>query len=197
MPSRIGWKTAIARSGRGNTSDPGIAFRRGSLHHRGYRALRLHPCRRPGGFDLTRFPAIRAWLARVADEQGISRCTGSRSLPQRNECWNAKAFGLSPRKRRASYTAAAPIRVQTPLPSSGVIRGTLLKRSLFRLPCASALHLQGSTPPANRTLGTEHRTVAIAEFIASVALALSTLIAATVGLGRSCASGCGQQRDRQ
>ena len=38
----------------------------------------------------------------------------------------------------------------------------------------------GFTPPANRTLGTEHRTVAIAEFIASVALALSTLIAATV-----------------
>ena len=36
--------------------------------------------------------------------------------------------------------------------------------------------------PANRTLGTEHRTVAIAEFIASVALALSTLIAATVVL---------------
>ena len=25
-------------------------FVRGSLHHRGYRALRLHPCRRPGGF---------------------------------------------------------------------------------------------------------------------------------------------------
>ena len=38
----------------------------------------------------------------------------------------------------------------------------------------------GFTPPANRKLGTEHRTVAIAEFIASIALALCTLIAATV-----------------
>src|SRR5215510_481314 len=38
----------------------------------------------------------------------------------------------------------------------------------------------GFTPPANRTLGTERRTVAIVEFIASIALVLSTLIAATV-----------------
>jgi hypothetical protein len=35
-------------------------------------------------------------------------------------------------------------------------------------------------PPANRKLGTEHRTVTIAEFIASVVLVLSTIIAATV-----------------
>jgi len=38
----------------------------------------------------------------------------------------------------------------------------------------------GFTPLGNRQLGVEHRTVAIAEFIASFALLLSTLIAATV-----------------
>lgn len=44
----------------------------------------------------------------------------------------------------------------------------------------------GFTPPANRTLGTEHRTVAIAEFIASVALALSTLTTVvSVGIARA------------
>jgi hypothetical protein len=38
----------------------------------------------------------------------------------------------------------------------------------------------GFNPPANRKLGTEHRTVAIAELVASIVLVLSTLIAATV-----------------
>jgi hypothetical protein len=39
---------------------------------------------------------------------------------------------------------------------------------------------EGFTPPGNRTLGTEHRAVATAEFIASIGLALCTLVAATV-----------------
>ena len=38
----------------------------------------------------------------------------------------------------------------------------------------------GFAPPANRALGSEHRTVAVAELVASLALALCTLIAATV-----------------
>lgn len=38
----------------------------------------------------------------------------------------------------------------------------------------------GFMPPANRTLGSEHRTVVLAELVASLALALSTLVAATV-----------------
>ena len=46
----------------------------------------------------------------------------------------------------------------------------------MRKPIGSA----GFTPPAHRKLGTEHRTAAIAEFIASIGLALCTLIAATV-----------------
>jgi hypothetical protein len=39
---------------------------------------------------------------------------------------------------------------------------------------------EGFTPPGNRTLGTEHRAVATAEFIASIGLALCALVAATV-----------------
>lgn len=51
-------------------------------------------------------------------------------------------------------------------------------------------HIQsaGFTPPANRVLGSEHRTVAVAELVTSLALALSTLIAATavsVGIARA------------
>jgi hypothetical protein len=38
----------------------------------------------------------------------------------------------------------------------------------------------GFAPPAHRRLGSEHRTVALAELVASLALAASTLIAATV-----------------
>ncbi|HEY6023262.1 MAG TPA: hypothetical protein VIV34_03690 [Pseudolabrys sp.] len=43
-------------------------------------------------------------------------------------------------------------------------------------------HIQsaGFMPPSQRVLGRERRTVAIAELVASLALALSTLIAATV-----------------
>jgi heme/copper-type cytochrome/quinol oxidase subunit 3 len=46
----------------------------------------------------------------------------------------------------------------------------------------------GFTPPANRVFGSEHRTVAFAELIATVTLVLSTLIAATavsVGIARA------------
>jgi len=38
----------------------------------------------------------------------------------------------------------------------------------------------GFMPPANRMLGGEHRTVVLAELVASLGLALSTLVAATV-----------------
>jgi len=38
----------------------------------------------------------------------------------------------------------------------------------------------GFTPPTDHALGREHRTVAVAELVASTALALSTAIAATV-----------------
>jgi hypothetical protein len=38
----------------------------------------------------------------------------------------------------------------------------------------------GFTAPANRTLGTEHRTVAIAEFIASLTLAVATVTVVAV-----------------
>ncbi len=44
----------------------------------------------------------------------------------------------------------------------------------------NAIKSPGFMPPANRTLGSEHRTVALAELVASLALALSTLVAATV-----------------
>ncbi len=38
----------------------------------------------------------------------------------------------------------------------------------------------GFTPPANRKLGGEHRNVTVAELVASLGLALGTLIAVTV-----------------
>lgn len=38
----------------------------------------------------------------------------------------------------------------------------------------------GFTPPASRTLGRERRTVAVAELVASIGLAVGTAIAATV-----------------
>jgi hypothetical protein len=50
----------------------------------------------------------------------------------------------------------------------------------------------GFIPPANRSLGSEHRTAAVAELVASVGLALSTLIAATVisvGIARADVAG--------
>jgi hypothetical protein len=42
------------------------------------------------------------------------------------------------------------------------------------------IKLAGFSPPANRTLGSEHGIAAFAELIASIALVLSTLVAATV-----------------
>ncbi len=42
------------------------------------------------------------------------------------------------------------------------------------------VRLTGFAPPTHRGLGSEHRTVALAELVASLALAASTLIAATV-----------------
>jgi len=42
------------------------------------------------------------------------------------------------------------------------------------------IHSAGFMPPAHRVLGSERRTMAIAELLASIALALSTLVAATV-----------------
>ena len=37
---------------------------------RRYHAIRLYACRRGGGFDLGQYPAVRAWLDRVAAEPG-------------------------------------------------------------------------------------------------------------------------------
>jgi hypothetical protein len=43
-----------------------------------------------------------------------------------------------------------------------------------------AIESTGFTPPTDRRLGNERRTVALAELIASVALALATIVVATV-----------------
>ncbi|HMF26749.1 MAG TPA: hypothetical protein VKG24_32175 [Pseudolabrys sp.] len=43
-----------------------------------------------------------------------------------------------------------------------------------------SLKSAGFMPPANRTLGSGHRTAAVAQLIASMALAVSTAVAATV-----------------
>ena len=43
----------------------------------------------------------------------------------------------------------------------------------------------GFAPPANRKLGAEHRTVAIAEFIASLSLAVSILVVVSVSVARA------------
>lgn len=50
----------------------------------------------------------------------------------------------------------------------------------------------GFTPPPERDLGREHRTATVAELVASIALAICTLIAATVvsvGIARADAAG--------
>ena len=50
----------------------------------------------------------------------------------------------------------------------------------------------GFTPPANRAFGGEHRTVAFAELVASLALAVCTLVVATVvsvGIARADVTG--------
>jgi hypothetical protein len=50
----------------------------------------------------------------------------------------------------------------------------------------------GFMPPAQRILGSERRTMAIAELLASIALALSTLVAATIvsiGIARADVAG--------
>src|SRR6478735_662256 len=43
----------------------------------------------------------------------------------------------------------------------------------------------GFAPPANRKLGADHRTVAIAEFIASLSLAVSILVVVSVSVARA------------
>lgn len=50
------------------------------------------------------------------------------------------------------------------------------------------IRASGFTPPADRALGDERRTVAVAELVTTIALALSTLVAATavsVGIARA------------
>jgi len=56
----------------------------------------------------------------------------------------------------------------------------IVEALIFRFAMRESTRSSGFNPPANRKLGTEHRTVAIAEFITSVVLVLSTLVAATV-----------------
>jgi hypothetical protein len=59
-----------------------------------------------------------------------------------------------------------------------------VKAVFFRFAMRKRITSAGFTPPANRKLGTEHQTVAIAEFIASLTLALSTLVVVSVvGVG--------------
>jgi hypothetical protein len=59
---------------------------------------------------------------------------------------------------------------------------------LFRFVMRTVIRPTGFTPPTNRTLGSERRTVAAAELIASIGLAVSTLVAATmvsIGIARA------------
>ncbi len=58
------------------------------------------------------------------------------------------------------------------------------RKSLFQLDWQAVMHTPlespGFTPPAEHSLGEERRAVAVAALIASTALAVSTIVAATV-----------------
>jgi hypothetical protein len=60
---------------------------------------------------------------------------------------------------------------------------TIVKAVFFR--SAMGITSAGFAPPANRKLGAEHRTVAIAEFIASLSLAVSILVVVSVSVARA------------
>jgi len=84
-----------------------------------------------------------------------------------------------------------PNRVE-PLPGSRVIQPTLPERLLQASHMCRHVRSTGFAPPVHRGLGGEHRTVALAELVASLALAASTLIAATVvsiGIARADVAG--------
>jgi hypothetical protein len=69
-----------------------------------------------------------------------------------------------------------------------------ISRSVMRKPISSG----GFMPPANRNLGSEHRTVALAELIATLALAICIAIAATaVSIGIAHADVAGNVIDNE
>jgi hypothetical protein len=61
-----------------------------------------------------------------------------------------------------------------------VAYGTLAKRLGYRSAMRKPIEHTGFTPPSTRALGREHRRAALAELVAIVGLALSTIVAATV-----------------
>jgi hypothetical protein len=84
------------------------------------------------------------------------------------------------------------------LPVSGVNLVTLLKCLFSRLVMRKHIKSTGFMAPANRTLGSENRSVALAELVASLALVLSTLIAATaVSIGIAHADVAGNVIDNE
>jgi hypothetical protein len=82
-----------------------------------------------------------------------------------------------PRKRPAS--SIAPPQSGRTVAEFLRYPGTIVKAAISRFVMRKSLKSAGFMPPANRTLGSGHRT-AVAQLIASMALAVSTAVAATV-----------------
>jgi hypothetical protein len=101
-------------------------------------------------------------------------------LPQRNSAEISRLSVLR-HENAALGNRLRPNRVE-PLPPSRVICA-VVKAVFFR--SAMGITSAGFAPPANRKLGAEHRTVAIAEFIASLSLAVSILVVVTVSVARA------------
>jgi len=66
------------------------------------------------------------------------------------------------------------------MPGSGVIRAPLSERVISGSTMREHIQSAGFTPPAGRALGGERRTTIFAELVATIGLALSVLVAATV-----------------
>ena len=67
------------------------------------------------------------------------------------------------------------------MPGSGVIQGTIVQASHFRFAMRKHIKSAGFTPPADRALGSEHRTAVVAELVASHRpRSVCVLVAATV-----------------
>ena len=74
------------------------------------------------------------------------------------------------------------------MPGSGVIWFGINDKTIFQVPMRKLVRPAGFSAPAHRTPGGERRTTAFAELIASISLALSTLVAATavsIGIARA------------
>ena len=76
----------------------------------------------------------------------ISRWTGNRSLPQRNSAGMPKAFGLSPRKRRASLPA--PPQSGRTLAEFPRYPPDIARNAYFRFAMCKHITSAGFTPPA-------------------------------------------------